>query len=67
MGSSTKESILLCEVQPAMQSAPKRLIYDWTKILEKDVTASCTAAGKPSLQMLPNIFLFSRIPRHTMR
>ena len=31
-----------------MQAEPKALIYDWTKTLEKEVTAAWILLGRPS-------------------
>ena len=52
MGIMAKASILLYAAQPAMQELSKRFIYDWTKILEKAVTASCSAEGIPMAHIL---------------
>ena len=46
-----------------MQSEPKRLIYDWTNTLENEVTANCSAAGRPSAQIFPSISLSTRSSR----
>ena len=56
IGRNSSWSILEYAVQPPMQSAPKKFMYDCTKMFENAVTDICRAAGSPIPNMPPRIF-----------